>query len=202
MGLDVIICFQPHRWDIIVHCVSVACAHKLSDSLTLMWFQQEDWWVFQFLVNRMTKLSKAGIYMSVLYNQTVQNVVNHGQEPPTLYIIVHKVLTWNYRRRRPIGQTQSDRVQLIGYFCISSQWTYCSTLEYLASVCCSSCSALQELSTFPSSTCLDLLWDNFTSVICVGYSYMLNVQQEYLLHAHSWIGYVGRNSFRCLFSLQ
>ncbi len=47
--------------------------------------------------------------------------------------------------------------QLIGYFCISSQWARCSTFKYLASACCSSCIALKKPSTFPSSTCIDLL---------------------------------------------
>ncbi len=51
--------------------------------------------------------------------------------------------------------------QLTGLFCISSQWACCSTFKYLASACCSSCSALQKSSTFPSSTCIDLLQGDF-----------------------------------------
>ncbi len=54
--------------------------------------------------------------------------------------------------------------------CISSQWACCSTFKYLASVCCSSSSVLQKLSTFPSSTCIDLLWGDHVSY--GGYSYM------------------------------
>ncbi len=44
--------------------------------------------------------------------------------------------------------------QLIGSFCISSQWAFCSTFKFLVSACCGSYSALQKPSTFPSSTCI------------------------------------------------
>ncbi len=42
-------------------------------------------------------------------------------------------------------------------FRMSSQWARCSTFKYSASACCSSCSSIQKPSTFPSSTCIDLL---------------------------------------------
>ncbi len=54
-------------------------------------------------------------------------------------------------------------------FCISSQWACCSTFKHLASACCSSCSALQKPSAFPSSTCIDLLQGDFTYAIYEGY---------------------------------
>ncbi len=56
-------------------------------------------------------------------------------------------------------------VELIGSFHISSQWACCSTFKYLASACFSSCSILQKPSTFPSSTCIDLLRSNFMCYI-------------------------------------
>ncbi len=40
-------------------------------------------------------------------------------------------------------------------------WAHCSTFKYLVSACGSSCSALQKPSTFPSSTCIALLWGSF-----------------------------------------
>ncbi len=41
--------------------------------------------------------------------------------------------------------------------CIGSSKSRCSTLKYMTSVCCSSSSMLHKPSTFPSSTCIDLL---------------------------------------------
>ncbi len=41
--------------------------------------------------------------------------------------------------------------------CIGSQWAHCLTFKYMTSACCISCSVLQTPSTFPSSTCIDLL---------------------------------------------
>ncbi len=80
-------------------------------------------------------------------------------------LCISKVLSWNSRWCSPIGLIKyniitSSMAQLISYFCISSQWACCSTFKYLASACCSSCSALQRPSTFPSSTCIDLLRDD------------------------------------------
>ncbi len=71
------------------------------------------------------------------------------------------------------------------YIHISSQWARCSTLENLASVCCSICSTLQKPSTFPSSTWIDLLWGGFIYAIYVGLFSMIYVQQRYFVHAHS-----------------
>ncbi len=83
--------------------------------------------------------------------------------------------------------------QLIGSFHISSQWACCLTFKYLASGCYSNCSTLQKPSTFPSSTCLNLLWGDSCMLHMELISYMLYVQQQYFLHAHSsmlWM-YIG-----------
>ncbi len=63
-------------------------------------------------------------------------------------------------------------------FHISSQWACCLTFKHLASVCCSSCNALQKPSTFPSSTCIDLLWVNLIYALYGGY--LLYVPQQSL----------------------
>ncbi len=53
-------------------------------------------------------------------------------------------------------------------FHTSSQWARCLRFKYLASAC---CSTLQKVSTFPSSTCIDLLWGNFMYVFIHIYIY-------------------------------
>ncbi len=61
--------------------------------------------------------------------------------------------------------------------CISSQW---------ASACCSSCSVVQKPSTFPSSTCIDLLWGDscilymrvILDVICTAAAFITCSQQH------------------------
>ncbi len=59
--------------------------------------------------------------------------------------------------------------QLIGYFSYQQPISCSSTFKYLSSACCSSCSTHQKPSTFPSSTCIDLLQGNFVYVILRGY---------------------------------
>ncbi len=75
--------------------------------------------------------------------------------------------------------------QLFGSFCISSQWACCSTFKYLANACCSSWSELQKPSTFPSSTCIDLLRGDSCMLFMAVISNILYVHQQYLFHAHS-----------------
>jgi len=48
------------------------------------------------------------------------------------------------------------RAQPIGYCCMSSQWACWTTA---VSICCRSAARFQKPSTFPSSTCIDLLMD-------------------------------------------
>ncbi len=68
--------------------------------------------------------------------------------------------------------------------CIGSQWARCSTFKYLANACCSSSSALQKPSTFPSSTCIDLLWGDhvcyggYSWVICAAAVFLTCSQQH------------------------
>ncbi len=70
--------------------------------------------------------------------------------------------------------------------CIGSQWARCSTFRYMTSACCSSCSLLQKPSTFPSSTCIDLLWGDscmlyggyFMYVICTAAVFLKCSQQH------------------------
>ncbi len=67
--------------------------------------------------------------------------------------------------------------QVIGlFFHTSSQWVYYSTFNYLASACCSSCSALQKSYTFPYPTD----WNHMG-----GLFHVLYVQQQYFLHAYN-----------------
>ncbi len=56
---------------------------------------------------------------------------------------------------------------------------YCSTFKYLAGACCSSCNALQRPSTFPSSTCIDILRGDFMYVIHGGH--FIYVQQQHVV---------------------
>ncbi len=72
-----------------------------------------------------------------------------------------------------------------GFFCFSRQWACCATFKYLASAFCSLCSMLQKPFTSPSSTCIDLLQGDSMYVKYGGDSYMLYLQQQYILHAHS-----------------
>ncbi len=44
----------------------------------------------------------------------------------------------------------------------------CTAFKYLGSSCYSSCSTLQKPSTFPSSTCIDLLW-SYSCMLYRGY---------------------------------
>jgi len=77
----------------------------------------------------------------------------------------YKVLSWNSRlaqAKRSLTQTVCNHIilyreQLIGSCCISSQWANCSAFKHLVSICCSSAACFQKPSTFPSSTCIDLL---------------------------------------------
>ncbi len=89
--------------------------------------------------------------------------------------------------------------QLTGLFCISSQWACCSTFKYLASACCSSCSALQKPSTFPSSTCIDLLQGDFMYVtfhICFmcSSSSIKSACRNYMLTEARLCGCIGSSS--------
>ncbi len=81
-------------------------------------------------------------------------------------------------------------------FCINSQWAFSSAFKHSASARCSSCSAFQKPSTFPSSTCTDLLWGDFMHFIYRGYFIyvMQYVQQQYFLYAHSSISACFGNS--------
>ncbi len=102
-------------------------------------------------------------------------------------LYIYRVLGWNSCL---IGLTQSDlltslsRDSWLVFSCISSQWAQCSIFKYLALVCCSSRSTLQKPSTFPSSTCIDLLWGD-SCMLYGGYSYgyMCSSSISYMLAA-------------------
>ncbi len=101
-------------------------------------------------------------------------------------LYIYRVLAWNSCL---IGLTQSDLLTSLSpgswlvFSCISNQWVDYSIFKYLALVCCSSRSTLQKPSTFPSSTCIDLLWGD-SCMLYGGYSFVLNVQQ-YFAHSRS-----------------
>ncbi len=123
-------------------------------------------------------------------NHLLDHGVFHGVSPArpvssnTLKVHVkYKVLAWNSRWRSPIGLTKSDLLTSLSHgtadsavlSCIGSQWALCSTFKYMTSACCSSWSMLQKPSTFPSSTCIDLLWGD-SCMLYGGYSiYVIQV---------------------------
>ncbi len=62
------------------------------------------------------------------------------------------------------------------FSCIGSQWARCSIFKYLASAFGSSCSTLKKPSTFPSSTCIGLLWGDH--IICAAAVFITCSQQH------------------------
>ncbi len=87
--------------------------------------------------------------------------------------------------------------QLIGFLCISSQWARCSAFKYVASAYCSSCSALQKPSTFPSSTCIDLLWGDLCMLYGGYFIHMFSSSFSYMLTA-ACCGCIGSSKSRYL----
>ncbi len=76
----------------------------------------------------------------------------------------YRVLAWNSRWRSLMIMNSIWHNDIIITWhswlvlsCIGSQWAHCSIFKYMTSACCISCSMLQKPSTFPSSTCIDLL---------------------------------------------
>jgi len=94
--------------------------------------------------------------------------------PPDLR---YKVLSWNSRWRRSLTKYACNHIilymaQLIGSYCISSQWAWNTWSAFAVVVA----ARFQKPSTFPSSTCIDLLW-----VIHV--CYIVQQQRVFLTHS-------------------
>ncbi len=99
----------------------------------------------------------------------------------------YKVLAWNSRLRSPIDLTQYDIMTTschswLVFSCIGRIWAHCSTFKYLANTCGSSLHRTSEtlhllqLHLYRSAM-------EWSCVLCG--LFMLYVQQQYFLHAHS-----------------
>ncbi len=103
----------------------------------------------------------------------------------------YRALAWNSRWRSPICLTQSDLMTSLSHG--TADWfSPLSVANELSAqhsniwlvLAVAVRSVLQKPSTFPSSTCIELLRGDSCMLYGV-ISYMLYVQQQYFLHAHS-----------------
>ncbi len=123
------------------------------------------------------------------YSSSISHVVGVWNVSESNLCYIYIVLAWNSRWRSPIGLTQSDVMTSLSHgtadwFCpvsVANELTaqYSNTwLLFAVAVC----STLQKPSTFPSSTCIDLLRGDSCMLWGLFHVYL---QQQYFLHAHS-----------------